>query len=1305
MLLFAKIAVAVVASLTSLMGIWQTANVILELQPYLTLPNTRTYLILLRLGLRNSLFQSTAEAPASLVRANDPLCPPFDIPPMLWAQSCSSQDEFLWVNADPDFDQHIASNDQLIIEKPDYLNTILDYIFSFVEKRPTSAMEVLTFSLVAVLVVACVLFAGTSVYWCLRFIDLRGHQALTTTASLPNVADITLPDPTIECDDALPILLDPVPPEPESNPEPDEKALFVQNVVDTMTKLVIDGYKSDCERLSQQHDKLEEKLDPEITKMIEENKSEVERVFKQYNQSESTLRAEFKDAIKASNNYISKMRKDLGSDVRSKHDSFAFKFDAKLDSKANDDSLLRLETKLGKDIAVVKFEAQSKLESAISQSNKVRAEALTKVGTSVSGHDAAISEVLKELKALKSSFKMLEEGSTQQHQESFILKQRLKKSDIICEDLKAKLNNVELDFQAKLGKLEARLKPTINNLGSKTQEIEVTIGKQQTDLKKIQAEIESQAANVSTAKNLANSKVDAKDFNELEKKFSGCVETHQLNNLSEEIAKVSSLVASKASTSALENVCGAIEGKLAKVGGEVVSVQEALGSKAEQVVKVERDVMSVQQALASKVEQIAKVDRDVMSIQKVLTGKAEQISKVEKDIASIERALAGKVDGSEVESLKLQVASKVDATEWAAADKGAKEGLLDLSANVQARLGSLESQYADKAAQLAQDSAKTSVVPDLPVESVHQPADGRPIANDRQSNFHVPTLKVDPMAAARGEDALSQSIWAPREPQSSADITNPPIPTTPETSEAASPSNTLSEPEDAQTREILQHEQAVDGSSKPVVVIPQVRLSPASTDVRASIRGPQNAQHADSATGLKPRSPIPQVQSVPLPNGLGASRWGDGNVQPLDRSIDRQPISPVRNFQMVSPSSGIEPPYGTPRNGQPLGSLTDSKTPSRSMAVSQGTYQNCQSPGSLTELKSTSLAPGGPSTPSSMSMSTPASRSTSAGLGASQWAPKNGQQPGPSVDLRSKLPHISGKANEAKKSSSLTDSQWAKAPLFSPSPGTTSTLLTPPTSRAFPAHNQVMSQQDQSNGEPVSSFPGPGYSAKQLALQNPLLTVRQRMGTSSSTPLPPTHSLADLETEIAANPNSPGSLALIHSHSSPASPSVTASLRTPSPMDVSRSNHLTVGMAQIPTQPKAMTHLMANPVTSSEAKLQNNPERGPGPNGGKVVLTQNKILHNRRQRTQWKIKKTLSRFSLQQQQHAWYYQDRKTLLFQSGCPWDWLNSLVTNQARDYWVEPPIGWVAPTGPPPGLLDLPDLVDCSESPSDTDEFAEL
>jgi hypothetical protein len=369
MLLFAKIAVAVVASVTSLMGIWQTANVILELQPYLNLPSTPTYLNLLRLGLPNSFFQSTAEAPASLVRAKAPLCPPFDIPPMLWAQSCSSQDESLWVHANPDLDQHIASHDQLVLEKLAYLNTILDYLFSFVEKRPTSAMEVLMFSLVAVLVVACVFSTGTSVYWCLRFIDLRGHQTPSTTASLPNAADITLSNPTIECDDVLPILSDPLQPEPASISEPDENTLISQELVANLTKLVFNENKSNFERWGQQHNSLEGELRAEITKMIEENKSEAIRVLEQSSQLKSAFQAELKDAIEASTNSVSTIRKDLGSDVQSKLESFIFKFDAKLNSKANDDSLLRLETKLGKIIAIIKTDAQAELESAIRQSN------------------------------------------------------------------------------------------------------------------------------------------------------------------------------------------------------------------------------------------------------------------------------------------------------------------------------------------------------------------------------------------------------------------------------------------------------------------------------------------------------------------------------------------------------------------------------------------------------------------------------------------------------------------------------------------------------------------------------------------------------------------------------------------------------------------------------------------------------------------------------------------------------------------------------------------------------------------------
>jgi hypothetical protein len=1191
------------------------------------------------------------------------------------------------LNANPDLDQYIAPYDQPAPETLAYLNTILECVLSFVEKRPTSAIEVLMFSLVAVLVVSCVLAAGTSVYWCFRFIDLRGHQAPTTTASLPNVADVTLPDPTIECADALPILPDPVQSKPENIPEPDEKALFFQNMVDTMTKLFIDRYKSDFECLSQQHSKkLEEKLRAEITKMLEENKSEVGRISKQYDQSELILREEFEDAIKASNNPVSGMRKDLASDMQSKFDSFAFKF-----------------------------------ESAIRQSDNVLAEALTNVG-----------------------------------KEKVILNQRLKKSESVCEDLPAKLNNLELGFRAKLGKLEAGLKSTINDLGSKTQDVEVTVGKQQTDLKKMQAEIESQAASVDTAK--------SKD---LEKKF---------NNLFEEIVKVSSLVDSKATTSALEDVCDAMERRLTKVGGEVVNIHEAVGSK---------------------VEQIAKAETDVVSIQKVLAGNAEQISKIDKDVGRIRQALTGKAESPEVESLKQQIANKVDATEWATANKMAKEGLLDLSTKVQARLGSLESQFPDKPAQRAQGSGKASVVPDLPVKTVHQPADGKPIASERLSSFHVPTIKVDPVAAARGEDALSQSKWAPRNPRPLAEIISPPLPTAPKTPETTSPSHTLSEPEYAQIREILRPAEVDDRSSRPIFAIPQVRLPPASTSVSVSMRAPQKVQHTDSSTGQKPKPtrPSPQVQSVPVPNGSGASIWGSQNAHPFGRSIDQRLMGPVRHFQMASPPSGIEAPYGTPRNGQPFGSMFDFKIPSSGLAVSPGAYQNFQSSGSLTEskmartatrdlstppstsmsmsmststttstsrsaaaglgtsqwaprngqssgslaevkstrltpgalsapprmlmststglgvsqwapkngqsssspteLKTTSLAPGGLSTPASMSMS------TSTGLGASECAIQNGQQPGPSLDSRSKLPDPNEKTQEVKKSLPLTNPEWAKPPPFSPSTDPASTLVTPSTSRAFPAQNQVTLQQDRSNGGPASSFLGSGYSAKQLALQNSLLSVRQKMGPSSYLPLPP-YSLADLEVEIAANPNSPESLALIHPHSPATSPSVIASPQTPSPMDVSGPSHLTVGATQIPTQPRAMADQMANPVTPSEANRQNVPKgEGPGPNGGKVFLTESVKKHNRKSRTKWKIKKILSRFPLEQRQHARYHQDPQTLLFDPDSPWAWLNSVVTIQMRHFWPDPPVGWVAPKGPPPGPPPSPDSDDSS---SETDEPGE-
>lgn len=140
--------------------------------------------------------------------------------------------------------------------------------------------------------------------------------------------------------------------------------------------------------------------------------------------------------------------------------------------------------------------------------------------------------------------------------------------------------------------------------------------------------------------------------------------------------------------------------------------------------------------------------------------------------------------------------------------------------------------------------------------------------------------------------------------------------------------------------------------------------------------------------------------------------------------------------------------------------------------------------------------------------------------------------------------------------------------------------------------------------------------------------------------------------------------------------------QTPTSIDVSGANDVVVGMAQIPTQPKAMGGASSGPSTPKEPKVLKYPQgQGPGPDGGQRRQTANTKEHNVRRRTVWHIRKALGRFTSEQQEHARYHQDPETLLFMKGSEWDWLNGVVTHHLPNFQVFPPPGWSAPVGPSP------------------------
>ncbi|ERF71920.1 hypothetical protein EPUS_08236 [Endocarpon pusillum Z07020] len=633
MLLFAKIAMAVAATVSTLVGVWRVAEV-LELQPNLTLPDAQSYFDMVRFGFAKPFFgmdktgdaattfivpdSVTVETNVTVPRAIPYSCLSFDLPAMFWAQACSSQADPSLEILYPNPDEEAASYHQFVLEKLATFNTMLDYLFSLVEEPPTSALSSLGFGLVALFILGVVFVLGSVLYWGLFFVDLRGYSALATPDHFPNVTELALSDPDADDNDALSVVSDIVQSMPQNAQLQDEEQCLGWEMLAYATEI------------SQAHaDIVREDLRHAITKSVQDNKSEIGRAITQQHKLEQQLRTGLENVLEGNETNIRMLKKDLTA-IRSKLDSSTAKWDNKLratddlitnldtkiNSKPNHDTVSKLETKLTKAMAASSTSVQSELK------------ALKRVETSVSHQDTSIANVMKDFNALKSTVQTLAQCSTKQHQENANLLQQLQKERKHLAEVTKVLEEENQRTAEATTEISTRIEQLETSLESKTQAIGAQLGEQQGQLKEVQKEVESQAAGIVTTKKLANSKADAAHVKELENKFSGYVKNHLFANLSKEVTDVSAKVDSTFRD--VRDVQGPMERKISKVAEDVTNLQHALN-----------EVVPLKSQVANK------VDKDILTA-------AEESMKA--DLLALSKELR-----SEADTVKSQLASKADA--------------------------------------------------------------------------------------------------------------------------------------------------------------------------------------------------------------------------------------------------------------------------------------------------------------------------------------------------------------------------------------------------------------------------------------------------------------------------------------------------------------------------------------------------------------------------------------------------------------------------------------------------------------------
>jgi hypothetical protein len=638
MLAFIRLAIGLVASMTSLLGISQVA-LLVEVTPLLTLPSyehVQPYLPIVELGSLKSYFglidndtvsrvvssvsdratdsgtqqqatplfgHASHGAESVIISDNIPLAScsdidnsyaPADSPETLLANTEFAQQDPSWENVGPASDGETTSPVRPLLAMLAFFGGPLDYVLFLVES-PTSAMEALRFSVIAAIVLGSVFVVATAWYWCLPFVSCRVHPAPIAVHLLPNGNVVAIPTSQGEDNDALSLFSDSVHSVPKNLLSPTANSLHTEPFAMEMLALATDVAQARCDAVKRQ---------------LSFNIERANRLRKDLGHSH---REDLNNSVKENKIQLVKVKQELDSTLQSSIESCNSEFDSKLDASPDSSVLSKLDNKLHRVTADGKAAAQEAVKAAIQQSENISAQALAKVKSSVSNssQDTSISEILNDFKQMKSDFEKVKNEASKQRSENGTLVRRLeekrkeyqaglskvmdeagqriatisadfkdaldKKADAsTCRDLEQKLTNVDSSLQLKHSKLSTDLATMKNQLESKMHLIDTKIEKVQKEAGK---QFVEHVEMLDKTKKLLSAKADSKSVKGLENSLSGYVKHRELEELSEKVEIVSDLLDSKVNISFVEEFRRELERKMAEVDGGVNEARQSLISK------------------------------------------------------------------------------------------------------------------------------------------------------------------------------------------------------------------------------------------------------------------------------------------------------------------------------------------------------------------------------------------------------------------------------------------------------------------------------------------------------------------------------------------------------------------------------------------------------------------------------------------------------------------------------------------------------------------------------------------------------
>jgi hypothetical protein len=529
MLVFVKAAAILAATITSLLGVWQAAKVI-DVQIFATLPGDllQSHFTFGGFGARKAssdtaktTFGLADNIPDSVifgeeVTSTTTLDHSFlstNSPAPLAALTPTALNDPSREKSWPKTNQEAASSSQDFTPPLASFDHILNYLFSFVQERPTSSLGALQFSVVAVFVLGFVFVSATALYWALPLISLRNYTPSAVSAVRSKSTEVVASSEARDLNilsivsGIVQSVLDSTPSRLDSSPSSEAILEILALATD------IAGARSDA---------VGKDLKVEIGHIITNNQSQIARmVVQERNFFEQNLRSNMDDATKVNKDNFEKAKKELEVDFKSTLDStLKYEIDSlkpKFDSKADSTLVAQLSNKLDEHAATSRKLAQKEANSAIQKVNATHGEEFEQIWTKCSNQEEIIATLHEEVKELKSNFKAATEESLKKGRENEVRLQKVveeqkahraqiskisddavsQKADInICKEMGGKMSNTADEVNARLADQHINLKNAQKTFESQMNGVKDTLGKQQADFETFKQETESQGADL-----------------------------------------------------------------------------------------------------------------------------------------------------------------------------------------------------------------------------------------------------------------------------------------------------------------------------------------------------------------------------------------------------------------------------------------------------------------------------------------------------------------------------------------------------------------------------------------------------------------------------------------------------------------------------------------------------------------------------------------------------------------------------------------------------------------------------------------